>query len=256
MQKDAVRSHFDSIATVYAGQYKGDSPIGHLLTERQRWVRELTKDIHGARVLDLGCGPGYPAEYYISRDCQYLGIDLSLNMLRESASRSVFSQRAYLASADLMSLPLEDSSFDLVLCLGVLEYVVDIGTVIETVSKILKSRGVFVLSMQNLASPYRWWDRYVYTSGTVLSIKKTLNRPVSADPTLKLVRARDVKIILCDHGLAPDDAIFYDFNLWMPPFDRFFPKISVATTRRLEYLSHSRMKRLGTGFIIKAQKRV
>ncbi|TMO90520.1 malonyl-[acyl-carrier protein] O-methyltransferase BioC, partial [Pseudoalteromonas sp. S3260] len=74
-----------------------------------------------ARVLDLGCGPGHwtleLAQRYSGACC--MGLDLSLEMLREAARQtselaSGSPERPHWLRADAERLPLADASLDLV----------------------------------------------------------------------------------------------------------------------------------------------
>jgi ubiquinone/menaquinone biosynthesis C-methylase UbiE len=62
----------------------------------------------GARVLDLGCGPGQDTAWLAEQGYVTTGIDLSGGMLREASRRGV---NAPLIQADLRQLPFRSSSY-------------------------------------------------------------------------------------------------------------------------------------------------
>jgi SAM-dependent methyltransferase len=50
-------------------------------------------------------------------------------------------------------------SFDLVLCIAVLEYISDVDTVIDRLIDLLQPTGHLLLTVPNPRSPYRWWEQ-------------------------------------------------------------------------------------------------
>jgi SAM-dependent methyltransferase len=66
----------------------------------------------GARVLDVGCGPGHLVERLVDRGFAVSGIDLDPAMIARADRR--LGSRADLVAADVASLPFADGSFDLV----------------------------------------------------------------------------------------------------------------------------------------------
>ena len=62
----------------------------------------------GARVLDVGCGPGRDAAWLVERGYDAGGVDLSLGMLREGRARGV---TVPLFQADMRHLPFRKGSF-------------------------------------------------------------------------------------------------------------------------------------------------
>jgi hypothetical protein len=49
--------------------------------------------------------------------------------------------------------------------------------------------------------------------------------------------------------------VYYNFKVFLEPLDRWFPHASVRVSRRLESLGRGPLRRLGTGFIVKARKK-
>src|ERR1041384_8577457 len=72
---------------------------------------------HDARVLDLGAGTGRIGRAFQAAGDFYVGLDSSLEMLREFHQRQ---REARLVHADGASLPFRDGTFDLVMLMQVL----------------------------------------------------------------------------------------------------------------------------------------
>jgi len=95
---------------------------------------------NSARLLDVGAGEGALVERYRNQGWDIIGAD--------SAYESPHVKRA-----DLLSLPFDDSSFDTVLCLDVLEHValLDQPKALTEIVRVLKDEGLLLLSVPNLA---------------------------------------------------------------------------------------------------------
>ncbi len=88
---------------------------------------ELARRLHltsGVRVLDVGCGRGYPSVYLASTTgCSVIGSDLPLTSLRTGlarASRERLGRRAMFVAASAVHLPFLPESFDAVVHTDVL----------------------------------------------------------------------------------------------------------------------------------------
>ena|SRR2546425_1206487 len=92
---------------------------GYLLDELSAFCGELEP---GTRVLDVGCGNGHLASYFLSRRCQVVGIDLSLQGV-ELARLTYPNARFEALPADQEILDsLGEEPFDIVVSTEVIEH--------------------------------------------------------------------------------------------------------------------------------------
>jgi SAM-dependent methyltransferase len=94
---------YDQIATDYAARSPGAAP-DTLATIRQRFAALLAP---GARVLDVGCGPGWEAARLRALGLRAYGLDRSRGMLAEARAWG-----APLLLGDMRALPLPDGALD------------------------------------------------------------------------------------------------------------------------------------------------
>jgi arsenite methyltransferase len=115
---------------------------------RRALIREALGAQPGERVLDAGCGPGfYVAELLeeVGREGSVVGVDGSAAMLAVAAHRCDGHANVAFHQADVMSLPVEDASFDRALCVQVLEYVQDVRAALAEMRRALRPGGRLVV---------------------------------------------------------------------------------------------------------------
>ncbi len=99
----------------------------------------------GMQVLDIGCGTGVHLDLYKKYGCKLYGVDTSPAMLGMAKQR--LGDSADLRLGDATSIPFEDNSFDLVLCMLVL-HEMDQATrlaVIAEMKRVIKADGHILL---------------------------------------------------------------------------------------------------------------
>ena len=103
--------------------------------------------------LDAGCGAGIVTREVAKRGHQVVGIDYSYDMIEKAHSicNTDGNLRVNFSQVDVESLPFKDSSFDMIVCLGVVTYLESEEKVLHEFSRVLKPGGVLILSSLNKA---------------------------------------------------------------------------------------------------------
>lgn len=151
---DETKRYFKDVSEKWSTRYQGQpNSIWDLdLMLRRENVHRILAPMLEANsdrkleVLDVGCGTGDALEG-ISRDCvSVMGFDMVQEMVDVAAQNHP--EDTYLVE-DILSLPLEEKGRDLVLCLGVLEYVDDPQAALEGMRRELREGGRVVVSFPN-----------------------------------------------------------------------------------------------------------
>ena len=176
-----------------------------------RWVRTLSNlargrlawldraiEWSGKHVLDLGCAGGFMAEAIARRGARVTGVD--------PASKAIEAARRHAAQESLAidydvgvgeSLPYADMTFDIVVCVDVLEHVSDLRSVVREVGRVLKPGGVLAYDTINRTLLARF--AVVTLCEAVLGL---LPRGTH-DPVL-FIKPAELRVILKRAGLVPE----------------------------------------------------
>jgi SAM-dependent methyltransferase len=226
-----------------------DSEVEHYGIERERmpYFRaqlRLMLEMIGSRqgrVLSIGCAAGGEFQALRDRQCRVAGIDYSLQMLQVAQRRFHADGGVTLARADAEKLPFPDASFDIVLCLGVLEYLPAYESAVREARRVVRPEGVVIYSL-----PTRISQAYVgfrVADGVLGSAWRWLKRLRSRDagsqqangvpehhrnPCIPWRFRRDLRRA----GLQPYDSAYTTFFLF--PLDRMAPARNIAIADQLQ----------------------
>ena len=126
-----------------------DSPASHNELLEKPSMYSLLPDLHGLRVLDLGCGYGdFCGFAAASGALSVTGIDMSTRMLDLARQRNCAGHTEYIC-ADIEQWTFPRGSFDLVFSSLTLHYVSDLDRLLGNVRSALVSDGRFLLSVEH-----------------------------------------------------------------------------------------------------------
>lgn len=119
------------------------NPLRRLVQPPQRIIDALEVD-PGARVLEIGCGPGYfsPALAAAVPHGEVVLSDLQSEMLVHARQRLSAFEHARVAQLDATCLPFADATFDAVLVVLMLGEVPDRAQCLSECRRVLRSGGV------------------------------------------------------------------------------------------------------------------
>ena len=174
----------------------GWSPPPGLDDDLRRWLDPLM--VRGRKALDVGCGDGarYGARVHQS-GVEVHGVDISEVAVEAARARGVNARVASLADP----LPYPDATFDVVICLEVLEHLVDPAVVAREIARVLRPGGSALLSVPNSA----FWTTRVELLFT--GHFNPRGSPVTQrafpwrDPHLRFFNGRSLVAMLAESGL-------------------------------------------------------
>jgi SAM-dependent methyltransferase len=100
----------------------------------------------GKAVLDAGCGEGYGTAMLSGVAAQATGVDLAAEAVAHA--RTAYPEATFV-EANLVELPAEDASVDLVVSFQVIEHLWDIPRFLDEVARVLRPGGEFLCATPN-----------------------------------------------------------------------------------------------------------
>jgi 2-polyprenyl-3-methyl-5-hydroxy-6-metoxy-1,4-benzoquinol methylase len=150
-----INEYTAGYANSHVDAYTWSTRSGYFYLRRQALVTaELGRLKGGGRLLDIGCGAGEASQLAASSGFEYQGVDVSEDMIRVARTAGKNPDAIYMLGG-VQDLMFESGSFDVVLALGVLEYVEAdrLEQSMQEIRRVLKPNGVLIASLLNRSSP-------------------------------------------------------------------------------------------------------
>ena len=161
-----------------------DSHSGTTLS-RDRLERTLggsLEAVRGKSVLEAGCGAGRFTEVLLSAGARVFACDLA-EAVEANYANCGHHPDYFICQADIMRLPAAPLSFDIVLCLGVVQSTPDPEATIATLAQYVKPGGTLVIDHYSHEYPYTFSRR------VLRELLIRLPSPLSERAVLTLARA-------------------------------------------------------------------
>lgn len=142
--------HFNSQAAFWWDENGPFKTLHHINPVRTDYVKQFI-DLNGKKVLDVGCGGGVFSESMASNGANVTAIDLAEESL-EIAKLHLYESSHKI---DYQKISVEDFSndnentFDVIVCMEMLEHVPDPQSIVDACAKLLKPGGWLFLSTIN-----------------------------------------------------------------------------------------------------------
>ena len=101
-----------------------------------------------AVILDCGCGFG--SFYNLTENLNTIYLDFSFNLLKKF--ENTHNLKTSKICGDVLNLPFRDNSFDLILCINVLEHIKDYKKALNEIKRVLKDNGTVIIVVVNSES--------------------------------------------------------------------------------------------------------
>ena len=139
-EKRGTMRHYDQQATIYDVQYLGEqnAKIEDALSRIELKPNEI--------VLDSGCGTGFLFQHISKSIGLLIGIDISLNVLKEAKKRTKNLSNIVLIRADADNTPFPDRTFDRLFAITLLQNMPTTLKTIQEMKRIGKPQSIFVMT--------------------------------------------------------------------------------------------------------------
>jgi len=214
---------------------------------RQSKVLEMIADLDlpkGASCLELGTGGGQNAIKYADMGFHVHGVDSSDELLKAANKLVLPDSNLKFSNVDLnLRMPFDDESFDLVVVVGTLQYLMEPSACVKEVNRVLKPGGYFIVCQRNALSfnvlrrpvsflscllsseGFEWGGRNVSTavgSSEKGSRAVLIKRMVKFSNLRRWFREAELELTHCE-GYTPDFSVAPRFFRMLNSFLNFIP---------------------------------
>lgn len=190
------------------------------LKRRARKIVEELNPKEGEKILDLGCGTGYYLFLLSSLPVKLdlTGFDHDIKALKE-AEHFLKGRKIEFVLGDSHVLPFKDNTFDKIVASEVLEHVADDKQVLGELYRVLKRKGVLIISVPSINYPFLWdptsWI-FQHIFGT--HIKKGFFAGIW-NQHVRLYERNDLKVKFEKSGFKI--LIIQELTYWCLPFNHY-----------------------------------
>jgi ubiquinone/menaquinone biosynthesis C-methylase UbiE len=271
--KTLVTDYFDRDARHYHVSHYGqdDDSTYTPLRYRQAYIEELIEARSlpkGAKILDVGCGPGELALNLSARGYDVWAVDIAPAMVDEATKLledNGYPSEGRVLIGDIEKLEFDDGFFDVVIASGVIEYQETDAQSLREMNRVLRPGGYMVLNVSNryaypgvLVVGYLWAKRHDATRSVLRLVKgKVLKRgdELSEYPDRRTHSPAAFDRELLEFGFRKVDHRYFHFSPVPVPLDALAPNVLKPVGKWMERFTDRPAGRwLGGGYIVIAQK--
>src|SRR5262245_55780866 len=150
-----VQRHFRSTLPYWEQIYADQSVYGRIYQERARRAIDCADSLGvtaGTRVLEIGCGPGIITTALAASGATVWAIDSLQEMVDRTtamAEQAGVSSRVFAQAGHIDNVPFEDATFDLVVLIGVTEWLESLRQPLREIFRVLQPGGHLIISADN-----------------------------------------------------------------------------------------------------------
>jgi SAM-dependent methyltransferase len=146
---------YERLAHGYAARAATKAENGY---NEQPAMRRRLGALAGLTMLDAGCGPGFLVAHALEHGAaEVVGFDVSPTMVALARQRAGDRARLFVGDLAKPRPELDSGHFDIVASSLAIDYVRDWSTPLREFSRVLKSGGRLVMSVQHPMGSYKWF---------------------------------------------------------------------------------------------------
>tara|TARA_Y100000741_G_scaffold364383_1_gene355226 strand:+ start:3825 stop:4655 length:831 start_codon:yes stop_codon:yes gene_type:complete len=270
-QKNYVHKYFDENTELWTTIYKEKNLLPLIIQQREENVINFIKSLNlknNAKILDLGCGTGLTCEKLIKMGFNVVGLDCSKKMIDEAKKNCNFTEfngNYEFDICDAENLSLESNTFDVVIAMGLVEYLnLDIQAIKE-MKRVVKKGGYLIITfpnriaLSNILNPKQLFliIKEIFVSlikrkeiGNIKFLNKKnsfIHHYYYPSEILRIVKITNLKLLsFISHNFGPTVLLNMSKNITFK-IDRLFEKIRKKN-------KNSFLNKYGQNFIILCKK--
>ena len=173
-----VEKHFHESSNDWVSIYSKQDHISKNIQDRKDIVLEYVDGLklkENSKVLDIGCGTGITALDLLKRGFEVHGVDVAENMIarsNENCNEYVKKGKASFKIANIEDTDMESDQYDLVIAMGLIEYMDWERWALQEIHRILKPNGHLIITTPNRIGLSHLTNPRVFIRNTKSSLKK------------------------------------------------------------------------------------
>ncbi|MCL0086702.1 class I SAM-dependent methyltransferase [Thermodesulfovibrionales bacterium] len=121
-----------------------DSQMERVLSRYASVISEISQSLTpDSKILDIGCGPTCVGQLFVGGSKTYL--DPLMDSYLKTHSERLPDGKKICSTAE--SIPEQDESFDVVLCVNALDHMIDPAAALQEIRRVMKKDGMFILGI-------------------------------------------------------------------------------------------------------------
>jgi 2-polyprenyl-3-methyl-5-hydroxy-6-metoxy-1,4-benzoquinol methylase len=264
----SIDAHFAASAEYWTKVYEAEDLDGTIYQQRQSVVLGFAQKLQlpaDARILEIGCGAGLTS-VCLAREGYTIqavdSVDAMVETTRRHAEEAGVSDRITASKRDVFDLGYPDSSFDLVLKIGVAPWLYCLDKAFSEVARVLRPGGCLIATADNWWRLNRWLDpRYVPALAPLKRrLRKVLERRGlmhAAGASARLHSIREFDAALLAAGLEKTEGRTVGFGPFSFLGRRLPDHYGRRVHRRLQDLADQgvpMLRSVGTHYVVLARK--
>ncbi len=178
-----TRDGYELWAEIYDDE---DNP---LIALEEPQIAGLLGDVRGLDIADIGCGTGRHALRLAAAGARVTAIDFSEAMLSRARSKDRAGSILFIQHDLADPLPLNDASFDRVLCCLVVDHISELGKFFRELHRICRPQGLVVVTVMHPAMMLRGIQARFRDPATGLEIRPQSSAHQISDYVMAALRA-------------------------------------------------------------------
>jgi ubiquinone/menaquinone biosynthesis C-methylase UbiE len=266
--KKDVENFFDNDSNDYLRYKYHKNNYSFMAIRKTKVINLLNKFIVNSfdqckHILDAGCGPGILLDFFNNFNINYIGLDLSTEMIsiaRKQIGIKPYTSTNFFLRGDIEKLPFSNDSFNIVISLGVIEYLPNDNKLLAEFYRVIKPKGFLLISVTNKYSYNLILDDFIeYLRKKRLSVrlinflkqKFQYGQFKERNFSIRKHSPREFIHELEQHNFTIIESVFFGLNILPYPLNLIFGnKMNYQFNKMFNNINHNFLKSLSEGYLV------